>query len=272
MNFISKISLLMVVIFLLSTVNSKIFAADIYSNDDVAEHDTVDDCWVVYDNYVYDISDYVESHDVYMEIADWCGMDMTIDFETKAGIGRDHRQSSYSLLEYYKIGELEVETANNEMAEKDEAINTDLEDNILIEEDSTGDTSNNTDSINITNKNDEGTISDMGLNPYNLIIPLLVTVIIYWGSYLVAKRKLIKNFSLHKFNMIYNTLLLLSLIPAFGFGVFLILRYQFPALYEIKFDFLYWHVELSISMGVLAISHFIQRWLQYLSQVKATFK
>jgi len=50
--------------------------------------------------------------------------------------------------------------------------------------------------------------------------------------------------------------------------VYMMLQYKFPVLREIKFDFMYWHVELSVVMGAIALSHFVQRFKQYLVQLK----
>ena len=99
-------------------------------------------------------------------------------------------------------------------------------------------------------------------NPYNLFLPLILTTLIYWITYFLIKDK-------RQFNAFWNTILLLTLlIPSLGFGIFMILRYQFSDLYNINFDFMYWHVELSIVMGVIAINHFIQRFKQYLVQLR----
>lgn len=71
-------------------------AAESYSPADVAEHDTTTDCWMSFENKVYDFSNYLKSHDLYLDIQDWCGLDMTEDFKTKAGLDRDHMPRSYS--------------------------------------------------------------------------------------------------------------------------------------------------------------------------------
>ena len=62
-------------------------------------------------------------------------------------------------------------------------------------------------------------------------------------------------------------LILTLLIPSFGFGVFMVIRTKNPNLYNIDFEFMYWHVELSLVMGAVAISHFIQRIVVYFKQV-----
>jgi len=190
---------------------------------------------VVFEDSVYDLSKYLPSHDIYMDIRDWCGKDMTEDFKTKAGMDRDHRVSSYSLLENYKIGEIE-----SNQAPIIEEVDT-IEDKIMPKNAS---------------------------NPYNLIIPLLISNILYWIPYLLIKKRIIKV-SLKSFNAFWNTLLiLLLLLPSLGFGVFMMLRYRFPGLWNIPFDFMYWHVELSLVMGIIGVNHFLSRVRVYLLQLK----
>ena len=206
-----------------------------YTIDEVNLHNTPNDCWVVFEDSVYDLSKYLPSHDIYMDIRDWCGKDMTEDFKTKAGMDRDHRVSSYSLLENYKIGEIE-----SNQAPIIEEVDT-IEDKIMPKKAS---------------------------NPYNLIIPLLISNILYWIPYLLIKKNIIK-LSLKSFNAFWNTLLiLLLLLPSLGFGVFMMLRYRFPGLWNIPFDFMYWHVELSLVMGIIGVNHFLSRVRVYLLQLK----
>lgn len=206
-----------------------------YTIDKVNLHNTPNDCWVVFEDSVYDLSKYLPSHDIYMDIRDWCGKDMTEDFKTKAGMDRDHRVSSYSLLENYKIGEIE-----SNQAPIIEEVDT-IEDKIMPKNAS---------------------------NPYNLIIPLLISNILYWIPYLLIKKRIIKV-SLKSFNAFWNTLLiLLLLLPSLGFGVFMMLRYRFPGLWNIPFDFMYWHVELSLVMGIIGVNHFLSRVRVYLLQLK----
>lgn len=206
-----------------------------YTIDEVNLHNTPNDCWVVFEDSVYDLSKYLPSHDIYMDIRDWCGKDMTEDFKTKAGMDRDHIVSSYSLLENYKIGEIE-----SNQAPIIEEVDT-IEDKIMPKNAS---------------------------NPYNLIIPLLISNILYWIPYLLIKKRIIKV-SLKSFNAFWNTLLiLLLLLPSLGFGVFMMLRYRFPGLWNIPFDFMYWHVELSLVMGIIGVNHFLSRVRVYLLQLK----
>jgi cytochrome b involved in lipid metabolism len=215
-----------------------IYAQTQYTPEEVFEHNTPDDCWVIFEDSVYDLSEYLPDHDIYMDIREWCGKDMTEDFKTKADVGRDHKDFSYALLEDYNIGTL-----------VDEEVNTESEDEV---------------SIQITEVENNTVVEKKSKGPYNLIIPLLTTLVIYWGSYFLFKKK-----NILKFNGFWNTILLLTfLIPSFGFGIFMMLRYNFTKLREIDFDFMYWHVELSVVMGAIALSHFIQRIKQYLVQLK----
>jgi cytochrome b involved in lipid metabolism len=215
-----------------------IFAQTQYTPEEVLEHNTPEDCWVIFEDSVYDLSEYLPDHDRFLDIREWCGKDMTEDFQTKADAGRDHKEFSYALLEDYNIGVL-----------ADEEVNTESEDEV---------------SIQIMEVGDDTVVEEKNKGPYNLIIPLFFTLVFYWASYFIFKKK-----NIVKFNGFWNTILLLTfLIPSFGFGIFMMLRYNFTKLREVDFDFMYWHVELSVVMGAIALSHFIQRIRQYLVQLK----
>ncbi|KAL6257394.1 hypothetical protein P5V15_010966 [Pogonomyrmex californicus] len=70
--------------------------------DEVAWHDTLDDCWLVIYDYVYDCTEFLKNHpggqDVLLEYA---GRDATLAF-----IGTGHSAVARTTLERYKIGEL----------------------------------------------------------------------------------------------------------------------------------------------------------------------
>jgi predicted heme/steroid binding protein len=218
--------------------------ANAYTLDEVYEHNTVEDCWMIFEESVYDLTEYVPDHDRFLDIREWCGKDMTQDFKDKAGVGRDHRDSSYTLLERYKVGTLGEEVLIEETESKEVII----EENISVEE-----------SPALSKKPKE----------YNLIIPLLIAVISYWGFYFLVKKNMFFGINILKFNAFWNSILLLTLlIPALGFGIFMVIRSKKPELWDIDFDFLYWHVELSLVMGILGVNHFIQRFAIYLKQLK----
>lgn len=197
-----------------------------YSMSEVAMHNTEDDCWVVFEDGVYDLSEYVDKHDKFLDIRGWCGIDMTDDFKDKAGAGRDHKEGAYELLKSYMIGNLR------------------LEKDIVLEE-----------------------ISPLSLSKeYNILIPFLLTTVLYWGGFVLVRRR---SRARRLFNGFWNTVLLLTLfIPAMGFGLFMVLRTQYSQLWDIDFDFMFWHVELSLVMGFAAIYHLVQRTRMYLAQFK----
>lgn len=70
--------------------------------DEVAYHDTMNDCWIVLYDRVYDITNFLEmhpgGHDVLLEHA---GRDATIAF-----IGTGHSKAAFASLKMYEIGEL----------------------------------------------------------------------------------------------------------------------------------------------------------------------
>lgn len=219
-----------------------------YTLEDVQIHNTPDDCWMIFEEKVYDLSEYIPSHDRFMDIREWCGMDMTEDFKSKAGEGVDHKSSTYALLDRYEIGSLEKTSTNS----------VDLVDaEIVVTEDTKEDTQ-------ITTKKDVAKAKE-----YNLIIPLLVSVFVYWGMYFLVKKGKFFGVNIVEFNAFWNTILLFTLlIPALGFGIFMMIRIQKPKLWDIDFDFMYWHVELSLVMGILGLNHFIQRLGIYFNQLK----
>jgi predicted heme/steroid binding protein len=226
-------------IFLLSILSFLVTPA--FAEDDYTSHNTPSDCYVRFEDSVYDLTEYIVLHDKYLDIRSWCGKDMTEDFMTKAGIGEDHKLSSYYLLEEYKVYDISTPPVEEE----------NVIEQVVVDEETT---------------KESVTDSKKGTSPYNLAIPVFLSLLVYWIPYFIMKSKKV---SMVKFNGVFNTLLLLALlIPALGFGVFMMLRYKFPALYNIDFNFLYWHVELSLVMGVLGISHLLQRLNIYLLQLR----
>ena len=212
---------------------------------------------MIFEKGVYDFSVYLQSHDRYLDIREWCGQDMTDDFVTKADNGRDHRASSYALLDNYYIGELTTQAGETVAATTTEEITTDS---------SEKETTTSSQSVKKSATGDARNKS-----PYNLALPLGLTVVIYLTFFFISGSRWGKRYRLlsrRSFNFFWNTILLLSLIPALGFGIFLMLRYRFPDLYNLQFDFLYWHAELSVVMGVVCLLHFIQRWRQYAAAAK----
>ncbi|XP_062162830.1 cytochrome b5 [Alnus glutinosa] len=76
----------------------------LYTMQEASEHNTKDDCWVVIDGKVYDVTSYLDEHpggdDVVLAAT---GRDATDDFED-AG----HSESAKELMQTFCIGELDT--------------------------------------------------------------------------------------------------------------------------------------------------------------------
>ena len=74
----------------------------VFSREEVARHNTADDCWLIIRGKVYDVTTYVPDHPGDMKIASKAGLDNTEGF-----YGEQHGQSVFEQVEEYRIGELE---------------------------------------------------------------------------------------------------------------------------------------------------------------------
>lgn len=225
------------------TVINKIQAVSVYSIDQVQLHKTQNDCWMVINKQVYDLSNYLPNHDRYLNIRDWCGQDATQDYNTKAGLNKAHSLKADEMLKAYVIGELgnqqDVLLKNNE--QQTETITLNVSENKIQSPDP-----------ELASK-------------YQVYIPVLLTIIIY-----LVTRKFLKK-AIHDF--LWNSVLVLGTIPVIGFGFILALADQLPLLAKINFtQMLNQHAQLSIVVGTAMILHFLKRLKIYLFQGKAGLK
>jgi cytochrome b involved in lipid metabolism len=70
-----------------------------YTAAEVSTHATKDDCWLILDNGVYDVTSFIPSHPGGDKILRGCGQDATAMFS-------QHPESAKALKEQFKIGEL----------------------------------------------------------------------------------------------------------------------------------------------------------------------
>lgn len=78
----------------------------VYSLGEVAEHDTIEDCWMAIRGKVYDFTDYIPQHPAPPAVIEpWCGREATEGMTTK-GYGRDHSAAAWEQMESYQIGVL----------------------------------------------------------------------------------------------------------------------------------------------------------------------
>jgi hypothetical protein len=78
----------------------------ILSAAEVAKHNSSSDCWLIIENKVYDVSEYLGTHPGGRAIIiQYCGTEATHAFETK-GIGANHSKTAWSHLDSIYLGDL----------------------------------------------------------------------------------------------------------------------------------------------------------------------
>jgi cytochrome b involved in lipid metabolism len=75
--------------------------------DELAQHNSADDCWMAIRGKVYDFTAYIPDHPTPAHVmTDWCGKEATEAYETK-GYGAPHSDFADELMEPYLIGVFE---------------------------------------------------------------------------------------------------------------------------------------------------------------------
>ena len=78
-----------------------------YSSADILTHNTAEDCWLLIDGKVYDVTDFVGKHPGGEALLEGCGIDATELYETRPmGSGTPHSDKARDLRENYYIGNL----------------------------------------------------------------------------------------------------------------------------------------------------------------------
>jgi cytochrome b involved in lipid metabolism len=79
----------------------------VYNLVQVGKHDKKEDCWMVIEGQVYDVTSYLPAHPSDPAIVlPWCGKEATQAWQTKT-IGRPHSNRAAHLLSKYHIGKLQ---------------------------------------------------------------------------------------------------------------------------------------------------------------------
>ncbi len=77
-----------------------------YGMEQLAMHNTDDDCWMAINGKVYDVTDYVDKHPGSDSILEGCGREATELFETRPmGSGTPHSDNARQKLDDYEIGD-----------------------------------------------------------------------------------------------------------------------------------------------------------------------
>lgn len=87
-------------------VDSASNSSDTFTMDEVAQHTSSDDCWMVINGNVYDVSSYVRNHPGGNDILKGCGKEATDMFNTQGGEG-SHSSTADFQLESLQIGTLQ---------------------------------------------------------------------------------------------------------------------------------------------------------------------
>lgn len=84
------------------------------TKEEVAKHSSANDCWIIIDGVVYDLTSFISRHPGGSEILRACGIDGTSLFKQREtssgesiGSGTPHSSSAQSQLEQFKLGNLE---------------------------------------------------------------------------------------------------------------------------------------------------------------------
>lgn len=83
---------------------------------EIAKHNSVNDCWLLINGKVYNVTSYLGAHPGGVAtIAAYCGKEATQAFDTKGGIGQAHSGSANALLANYYIGDLNQMTTQQQV-------------------------------------------------------------------------------------------------------------------------------------------------------------
>lgn len=74
---------------------------------ELAEHDSAEDCWMAIRGMVYDLTGYIPAHPTPPAVmVQWCGKEATEAYQTK-GYGRPHSTMADAALGRYQVGRFE---------------------------------------------------------------------------------------------------------------------------------------------------------------------
>lgn len=88
------------------TVNTTQNTKTQYTKDQIATHSTKNDCWLIIDGSVYDVSSYLNEHPGGVaQVTPFCGKDATQAFATMNGRG-SHSSAADQIKQKYLVGTL----------------------------------------------------------------------------------------------------------------------------------------------------------------------
>ncbi|MDO8341134.1 MAG: cytochrome b5-like heme/steroid binding domain-containing protein [Candidatus Woesebacteria bacterium] len=75
-----------------------------YALNDIFTHSTINDCWTVIDDGVYDVTKFISQHPGGDKIIMACGINVTDLFNGTSPLGRMHSEVAKKILSGMKIG------------------------------------------------------------------------------------------------------------------------------------------------------------------------
>ncbi len=88
-----------------SEVAESLVEPEVITRDQVAQRSSADDCWVIIDDVVYDLTDFIAEHPGgEVNVVNTCGSDASDVFAGEAG---PHNEDNLLRLSTYIVGELE---------------------------------------------------------------------------------------------------------------------------------------------------------------------
>lgn len=89
-------------------VNTPTPAVSKYTLADIAKHNTEEDCWLLIEDKVYDVSEFIPNHPGGKAILQGCGKDATVLFKTRPmGSNTPHSPKAQNIRENYYIGDFQ---------------------------------------------------------------------------------------------------------------------------------------------------------------------
>ncbi len=77
-----------------------------YTMQEVAAHNNENDCWMIINNNIYDVTTYLAEHPGGNGIVALCGQDATAGFATKGNENEPHSEQAQQLKEAFLVGTL----------------------------------------------------------------------------------------------------------------------------------------------------------------------
>ena len=101
---------------------------------------------------------------------------------------------------------------------------------------------------------------NQGKMVYHLLPISFFLTLLYLISHILSKKKIISIVNHRKF---WNFLLLITFLASAIFGILLVIRINFGKTTPLKFDVLFWHVEMGIAMTAISIFHILWHWAYF---------